>query len=231
MNFRDSDELTALAGEYVLGLFSPVEKIEFERELAINRELAKAVYYWQDRLLEVAPMPAPVAPAPGLWARIERDLAPPAPDRAAKPGLWASLNFWRFAGLVGALASLLLAWNLITGAPPVAPGQQYLAVLQTPDKSAGWLVEANARHVRLTPLTRTAAKEKQVLQFWTKPEGASGPTSLGLVPGDRITLIPASRLPGLGEKQLFEITLEPESGSPIGRPTGPILAVGRAVRL
>ena len=32
-------------------------------------------------------------------------------------------------------------------------------------------------------------------------------------------------------RQLFEITLEPENGSPTGRPTGPILYVGRTVAL
>ncbi|HCP03638.1 MAG TPA: anti-sigma factor, partial [Pseudomonas sp.] len=29
--------------------------------------------------------------------------------------------------------------------------------------------------------------------------------------------------------QLFELTLEPEGGSPLNRPTGPVLYIGRAV--
>jgi anti-sigma-K factor RskA len=37
------------------------------------------------------------------------------------------------------------------------------------------------------------------------------------------------RLPALQDNQLFEITLEPAAGSPIGRPTGPVLYIGRAV--
>ncbi|MDQ6620387.1 MAG: hypothetical protein M3Z31_11965 [Pseudomonadota bacterium] len=43
--------------------------------------------------------------------------------------------------------------------------------------------------------------------------------------------LPLSRLPGVGSQQLFEITLEPEGGSTTGRPTGPILYVGRTVAL
>ena len=31
--------------------------------------------------------------------------------------------------------------------------------------------------------------------------------------------------------QLFELTLEPAAGSPLDRPTGPILYIGRAVRM
>jgi anti-sigma-K factor RskA len=40
-----------------------------------------------------------------------------------------------------------------------------------------------------------------------------------------------SRLPALGPQQLFEITLEPDGGSPIDRPTGPILFVGSTVAI
>ena len=60
-----------LAGEYVLGLLPAQDRAAFERELARNRELARAVADWQDRFLEVAPTPEPVAPAPDLWQRIE----------------------------------------------------------------------------------------------------------------------------------------------------------------
>jgi anti-sigma-K factor RskA len=35
----------------------------------------------------------------------------------------------------------------------------------------------------------------------------------------------------VGARQLFEITLEPENGSTMGRPTGPILYVGLTVAL
>ncbi len=35
-----------------------------------------------------------------------------------------------------------------------------------------------------------------------------------------------SNLPSTGPNQLFEITLEPKTGSPTGRPTGPILMKG-----
>ena len=68
-------------------------------------------------------------------------------------------------------------------------------------------------------------------QFWTKPEGAAGPTSLGLVRAGQTLEVPVQRLPAVGARQLFEITLEPEAGSPTGRPTGPILYVGSTVAL
>ena len=71
----------------------------------------------------------------------------------------------------------------------------------------------------------------KTLQFWTEPEGAAAPTSLGLVQAGQTVDLPATMLPAVESRQLFEITLEPEGGSPIGRPTGPILFVGRTVRV
>lgn len=229
MNFLDPDEITALAGEYVLGVLAPVEKDAFERELKRNRELAAAVAFWQDRLLEVIPPPAPVDPAADLWMRIERDL-PAKPVDRKETGLWNSLAFWRIGGMAGLAASALLALLLLTASPE--PGKlQYLAVLQAPESGANWLVEIDSTKVRLRPLSPVIVASGKAVQFWTKPEGAAGPTSLGLVATDRRTEILLTSLPGVGPNQLFEVTLEPQNGSPNNRPTGPILALGKAVRL
>ena len=54
--------------------------------------------------------------------------------------------------------------------------------------------------------------------------------SLGLIEPGRTINIPLYHLPPLEPDQLFEITLEPYGGSPIGRPTGPVLYIGRAVK-
>lgn len=230
MNFRDADELVALAGEYVLGLLPPGDREDFERELAKNEKLVRAVAFWQDKLLDLVPPLDSVIPSSHLWARIERNLPRTAAPTQFRSGFWNSLKFWRFAGFFGAAASIALTWGLLmTGL--ANDGPRYVAVLQTPDKGAQWLVEANSTAVRLTPLVSTAIAERKALQFWTKPYGAVSPTSLGLVPTNRVTVIPASKLPALAADQLFELTLEPETGSPTGSPTGPILAVGRTIRL
>ena len=186
-------------------------------------------------MLRVAPMPDPVAPGPELWARIARDLGPPAETAASahrdattvvlvEPRLLALGQRRRGHG-VGGAGLRASGWR----STPAT--ERYVAVLLAADNRAAWIVEADQRQVRLRPLVVTAVAPRRALQFWTKPDGAAGPTSLGLVPGDRAVVIPAARLPGLSANQLFEVTLEPETGSPIGRPTGPILAVGRAVKM
>jgi anti-sigma-K factor RskA len=230
------DERSATAAEYVMGTLGAAERAEFEHALTRDFALQQEVYYWQDKLLPMAGVLKPVEPSPDLWARIERGMDGGA-AAGSRPGAgwWHSLAFWRLGAMAAAVVAIVLALRLIgpgTGVAPPADAGRYLAILQSPDKTAGWIVEAAAGgKLRLIPLVTTTVAPQKALQFWTKTESASGPTSLGLVPPDRVTEIEVAKLPALEPNQLFELTLEPATGSPLGRPTGPILFVGRTVAI
>lgn len=227
----DPLERAATAAEYVIGTLSVAEHDEVEHALARDTGLQQEVYFWQDRLLAMTRMLAPLEPSPAVWSRIEHSLSRARADRAAPAQpWWEGLAFWRFGAAFASVLAVVLALQLRPVDAP-APATRYLAVLQSPDKQdAGWIVEATAGgKLRLIPLGTTAVAPQKALQFWTKAQGASAPTSLGLVPPDRVTEIDVASLPALEREQLFELTLEPETGSPIGRPTGPILYVGRTV--
>ncbi len=229
---EDHDQRAAIAAEYVIGSLPADQRADFEHALARDFALQQDVYFWQDKLLPMTRMLAPVEPAPHVWARIERSLA--RHTEAPKQNWWQGLTFWRFGAMAASLVAMVLALKLIVpGITPAPEAVRYVAVLQSPDKKdAGWIVEASAGgKLRLTPLGTTTVAPQKVLQFWTKAQSASGPTSLGLVPPDRVTEIDVARLPTLEREQLFELTLEPEGGSTIGRPTGPILYVGRTVAM
>ena len=246
MSLDDPHERSATAGEYVLGTLDAAERAEFERALKEDAALQAEVYAWQDRLLGLAGRVAPAEPAAGLWSAIEASLRPGAaasagavapaasvPPAANDPA-WRRLRRWQWTSGLAIAASLVLATLLVLRAPAPADATRYLAVLQAPGSNAtGWVVEATAGgQLRLVPVgTTEAVPPGKALQFWTKAEGAAGPTSLGLVRAGQVTELPVATLPTLEARQLFELTLEPETGSPIGRPTGPILFVGRSVRL
>ncbi len=235
MNFADAEERDALAGEYVLGLLTRNERAEFERELPRNRALAIAVRDWEERLWPVSTVAAPVRVSPALWAWIERDLgfvrAMPRPEvEPPRTSWWQSLAFWRTGAMIATAAALLVA--LVPAMRDiVAPPVTYIAVLEAPDRSPGWIVQATAgRPVRLTPLVSDTVGAQQSLQFWTLIDKAQGPVSLGLVEPNRAKTVPHKSLPGLKEGQLFEITLEPYGGSPLKtRPSGKILYKGLTV--
>ncbi|MGA0530947.1 anti-sigma factor [Hansschlegelia sp. KR7-227] len=211
---------------------------EADRPVASDAEIADAVAHWELELEPMTTAAAPVAAPPELWARIAasverapaRSTVRPAPK--ATGGLLASLGFWRFATAAAVAAALALAVVSVR-APTPTGAAAFVAVLQAPegDRRPGFLVEVAAdRTMRLVPLGTTAAGEGRALEFWTLADKAKGPKSLGLVPGDRPTTIKADALPSIAEGQLFEVTLEPYGGSPIGKPTGPILFKGLAAR-
>lgn len=230
MMSSDPAERSAAAAEYVMGSLPADERAAFEHALAREFTLQQEVYYWQDKLLPMTRMLDPVDPSPEVWKRIERGIGSSHP--AATQHWWQGLRFWRFGAVAASMLAVVLALKLLVPATP-PEAVRYVAVLQSPEKKeAGWIVEASiGGKLRLTPLGTTTVAPQKVLQFWTKAQGAAGPTSLGLVPPDRVTELDVARLPTLEREQLFELTLEPEGGSTIGRPTGPILYVGRTVAM
>ena len=244
MNLADPQERSVAAGEYVLGTLSDADRRTMEQALVTDPALLAEVYAWQDRLIGLGRRAGSVEPPAHLWQGIARRLVPPwvqppaetaplaRPEQAANDSHWRRLRLWQGIGGLAVAASLVLTTLLATRTPePTEP--RYLAVLQAPDQSVGWLVEARADGVvRLVPVgTSAAVPPGKVLQFWTKAQTARTPTSLGLVVPGRVTELPVARLPTLEAQQLFELTLEPEGGSPLGRPTGPVLFLGRTVRM
>ena len=227
-----------IAGLYVLGLLDADRRNEVERDMENDATLRARVADWEERLLPLTRMVEPEPLPPGLWSRIERSLWPvPRASAASAPSsfvsrLWDSLAFWRSLAATGFAAAMLLA---VIGLPGTqqAGEPKFMVVLVAPDdKAPGWVVQASTEQsLKLIPLGVTEVPQAKALQFWTKGDKWKGPVSLGLVQPGRPLDVQMKELPPLEPNQLFEITLEPEYGSPIGRPTGPILYIGRAVKV
>jgi anti-sigma-K factor RskA len=222
-----------LAGEYVLGTLTRKDRRDVDEALAHDATLRAAVGYWEERLLPLAAMVEPATPSTALWARIERSLAPARAVRTAPgPGWWERLGLWRGLAAGGFAAAALMAavvgMRLYGTAPP-----QYMVVLAAPHNAApGWVLKlVGDDTLRLEPLVKTDVPAGRALQLWTKADGWTGPVSLGLVKPGQAVDVKLATLPHVVPNQLFEITLEPAAGSPLGRPTGPILYIGRAVKV
>lgn len=244
-NGLDSDDIQHLAGEYVLGTLSAASRAGVEARMVNDAALRTAIEQWQEKLAPLNALVEPVEPSPQLWPRIEasmamkEDAAKAAAMRvvpaAAPPTMswWNNLRLWRGLAVSGFAASVLMGFIVVTKlAPPPAPG--YMVVLVGPqDKSPGWVVQAgtNSQQARLIPLGKMEVPADKSLQFWTKGDDWKGPVSLGLVKPGQSLQVPLDKLPPLQPNQLFEITLEPYNGSPLDRPTGPILFIGRAVKI
>lgn len=231
---ESSEELQQLAGEYVVGTLSLSRRQEVERRLPDEPALRAAVDEWERRLLPLTSLAEPQQPSPNLWHRIEQSL--PMPRRVREAGgwqlWWNSLALWRWlaAGGFAATATLAIVMTNQLIAPAKTPG--FMVVLVSPqDLTPGWIVEvANTGQLELVPLVQTNVPQQKALQFWTKGSDWQAPVSLGLVKPGQSQRVTLDRLPPLQANQLFEITLEPSTGSSTGKPTGPVLYIGKAVK-
>ncbi len=236
---QSADDLQVLAGEYVLGTLSLASRADVEARMKNDAALRTAVEMWEEKLAPLAELVEPVEPSAALWSRIESSVAEtstadaPLASVKSSASWWNSLNLWRGLAASGFAAAAFMGVVVITKiAQPPAPG--YMVVLVGPqDKSPGWVVQAgtNSQQARLIPLGKMEVPGDKSLQFWTKGDDWKGPVSLGLVKPGQSLEIPLDKLPPLQPNQLFEITLEPYNGSPLNRPTGPILFIGRAVKI
>lgn len=243
----EPEDRDVLAGEYVLGLLDAEATTEVERMLGADADLARRVAFWEERLLPASAALGPAEVYPEQWARIERDLAtrrqalsrttalPPArPRRSLWGTAWQSPALWRATTALATAAAIVLAIlpNRVSG--PAEGPTRYFAILQSRDAAGqesgpGWLIQiAQNGTVRSLPLADVKPGSGRSLQLWTLWDQARGPVSLGVLPPGGAIRLPPERLEAIGDGQLFEITLEPEAGSPIGRPTGRILFIGRA---
>ena len=98
----------------------------------------------------------------------------------------------------------------------------YVAILVNDDtKQPGAVVNAFANgRVEMIPLTDINVPPGRALEIWTLWDRDRGPRSVGLIDRAQTVRLNLDKLPPTGPDQLFEITLEPAGGSPIGRPTG-----------
>lgn len=231
------DDLDTLAGEYVLGTLPAISRRQVEVRLETDAALREAVSRWEARLLPLNDLAPPVQPSPGLWQRIATTLSFPAAPRSTAAvsqlsrwqRLWLNLALWRGVAATSFVCVVLLGGMLLQRTAAI----EYVVVLVAPGSSApGWMIQTvSADAVDLIPLGSFRVPEGRALEFWTKADDWSAPVSLGLVEPGRSLRVRLADLPPLEANQLFELTLEPASGSPTGKPTGPIQAIGRAVRL
>jgi anti-sigma-K factor RskA len=225
------EEIEALAGEYVLGTLDARLAEAVRAALPANAPLRDAVAAWELRLDPLTRLAPPADPPAGAWEAIVARIAPPAtpaPSAARRPAEgWQRLLGAGLAGAAIAGLGFFLALR-----PPAGAPERYVAVMQSDRAAPAWVVEADRDGgIRLAAVNRQAVPEGRVMQLWGLAPGDRGPTSLGFVPADgsRFSFDASARPPVDG--MLVEISLEPPGGSPTGRPTGPVVFIGRLERV
>ena len=227
---RDRDD-KALAGEYVLGLLESEAKAAVERRIASDAGFAREVEGWRARFAAFDDATPPQAASDALWSKIEAGMPARAQSAAsATPRLrfWDSVPALR-ASIYGFAALVMVLGVALGVAVQKAIQQPVMIAVLLDGNRAGAVVHtfADGRSV-LLPLTAMHVPDGKALEVWTLPSRERGPVSVGLMNQARTLQLQLKDLPKPSADQLFEITLEPATGSPIGRPTGPVLFKGNA---
>ena len=230
----DRDDERTLAAQYVLGLLDDGARADAERRIATEPAFAREVEGWRMRFAEFDDTTEARPAGDALWRKIETGLAARAGTQVAQPSLWSrlwdSLAVLRATAAGAMLTALVLAVGLGFAIRAARQQPVMVAVLVDGDR-AGAVVHAFADgRVVLLPLTNINVPAGRALEVWTLPSRERGPVSVGLMHQARTLQLQLKDLPMPGPNQLFEITLEPATGSPTGRPTGPILFKGNTAQ-
>ncbi|MBU2958279.1 anti-sigma factor [Paracoccus sp. 1_MG-2023] len=222
-----------LIDEVVLGLASDADTARVEELALRDADVARRLEQARLRFMALDDT-APVLPIPlGFWDRLRDRLEDATPAQAARAArvvdlARARLRRWQGAAFGGmaaaALMAAMLGWTLLQSPEPAV-----VAVLLDADGEAVALIEGQPDNTtRVTLLERPDLPAGRVMQVWTKPDADGLPVSLGLLVSGRSDTLTVPGLPAPGASQLYEITAEPDGGSPTNLPTGPILGKGLA---
>ncbi len=225
----DAPGRTALAGEYVLGTLDTRMARRVAAAIEGDPLWRQAVEEWEIRLAPLAGLARPETPPPDTWDRIEARIAPPQPHAARRR---ARLGWWWRGWAIGAtfVAAGLAAFVLVPRPTP----PRLMTVLVSDRNAPTLMAEIDHRGgLRLNTVAAATgrnltAPSGRSLQLWALPPGASVPVSLGVMPHEpgRVTTIQTPAVPPVAGV-LIEISIEPEGGSPSGKPTGPVVFYGR----
>jgi anti-sigma-K factor RskA len=226
---RSRDEI--ISGEYVLGILSEEDRRRVEARIASDPKFARQVHRWQTNLADFNDDYREVKPSPDLYNKIEARLF--GVEQQARASvfqlIWGSVHFWR--GLTA--SALILAVGIavadrVTLVPQPA-SKPLVAELTGMDSPISLIASYDVNSGQLT-VTPAALKQEQPksLEVWLI-EDNKAPVSLGVLPdnGKGDLQLTAAMRKQFVEGRTIAITVEPFGGAPEGKPTGPIIALGK----
>lgn len=225
MKYQDQELLDALAVDFILGAMKGAARKRFQRLMMANPKVRQSVWRWEQHLNPLAESLPATLPNKAVWQRIQQRLgwlaaaAPAAPARTGK--YWLAL---------ATAASLLLAVVMLRPML-LSPLSQDIAVIQTSDAKAWWLVSKADNRLRVKATAAVTDDIVHDYELWMLPADGQAPISLGLLPqqGERALSWPASA-EGIAIAALA-VSLEPLGGSTTGAPTGPVLFTAEIMTL
>ena len=222
-----------LAGEFALGVLNDKKHAQANARMASDPEFAASVHRWQARLAPMLDEAEPIAPPAQVWNQLENRLFGKDVASQTQSGFWSSLAFWRNLSFVaGALATALIATMALRPAwlMPIPAGNQTLvAALNLSEEKPTFLIRVNRQSGNISVTSANFSDTSaRVPELWLIPRDGV-PRSLGIVTanGSSTFALDNELLGEFEPGTTLAISLEPATGAPEGKPTGPIVALGK----
>lgn len=227
----DREDIDMLAAEYVLGTLDPDMRRIVDERRSHEDDLNAAIADWEKRLSPLNAHYRDEMPSrdlfPAIRARIEGARAQ-ADNIVEIDLLKRKLARWRIGTFAtGALAASLMVAVLVSDFATPVQDRQFVAVFHRDDTQPAFVmsIDLDTRAVIIRPVSATLPEGKTYQLWIASDELGPAPKSLGLLEN---ASVPTTRSlgefdPALLRNATFGISLEPEGGSPTGRPTGPAI--------
>jgi anti-sigma-K factor RskA len=223
------------AAEFALGTLEPAGRARLAARRLREPELDAAIHAWEARLAALSEATPPIEPPvdllPAIEARIRAVTAPPAAGGVAT--LQRRLSRWRAAAIGATGIAAALAIGLVTreATRAVAP-TEFVAILQKSADAPAFVASINLAKGELS--VRPVAAPPQAgksYELWIIEPKLGPPRSLGVIDAAAVTRGPrlAAFDRSVVEDATYAVTVEPEGGSPDGKPSGPPVFVGKLV--
>lgn len=231
----DVDDLDMLVAEFVLGTLDARERASVAMRRHSGPDLEALIVAWEQRLGPLADEVVPVAPPPGLYEQIERNInaleKPPADNTEDENDRVVSvhkrLRRWQWSTALASAAAIVLMAVLIFQPAQEQGPQSFVAVFQENDQQPAFMLSVDLSNRQMHILSVTAEPmQGKSYQLWIKADSLGpNPRSVGVLNEnlklDRTAL--RAYDPELLKEATFGISVEPEGGSPTGQPTGPAI--------
>ncbi|KUM52930.1 anti-sigma factor [Rheinheimera sp. EpRS3] len=225
MKYQQQELLDALAVDFILGAMKGAARKRFQRLMMQQPSARQTVWRWEQHLNPLAESLPATAPDEAVWQRIQQRLgwtAATAPVATARTG-----KYWL---ALATAASLLLAVIMLQPLL-LSPVSQQIAIIQTSDAKAWWLVSKTENTLRVKSTAAVTDDVQHDYELWMLPANGQAPISLGLLPqqGERTLGWPVEA-EGI-QIAALAVSLEPVGGSITGAPSGPVLFTAEIVTL
>jgi anti-sigma-K factor RskA len=226
----ERDDIDMLAGEFVLGTLDARERASVAARRMREPALEAAIERWEARLHPLIETIGAVAPPADMLARIEAQL-----NARARPSMTGTsadvielqqrVTRWRRVALTASAmaASLAMLIGVREFVYPPEP-QRFVGVFVKDDTLPQFVltIDLKTRQLTVRPVGATREAGKSYQLWIASDQLGAAPRSLGLM--DAALTPTTKRLnayePALLQQATFGVSIEPEGGSPTGRPSG-----------